>query len=213
MKNTSESEYKRHIFIDQRPYPSKVVYNPDAKHWYLDTHSIPMDSFPTKHGKVDPKSLTKTMMATDFFAINIEHFTSYDVCLMKDNQGRIAVFTMVQTDQEFGNFYRTDHKGFGYKTVHFYIDTKAYHRYPGAQHYLTTEDLAGKWSLVCVLHPQDFIRGAYNEFTNRHCLAKGFNSEAEVLDYFKNELNVADLRDTEQFVYLDPSTPIDEELL
>ena len=184
----------------------EVVFNPATKHWYYDTNVFPLDCYPTKRGDIDPKTLTKRMRAIRFFGINIDHFTSYDVLLFKDAQDRIAVFTMVATASDMGSLWRTDHKGFGYKKVHFFIDAKGYHR-PGANHYMTTEDLHGKWSLVCLLKTQDWIRGAYNEFTKRHCLAKDFNSEAEVLNWFRNVRDGADLIDPEEFAFFDPEDP------
>lgn len=189
------------ILFDQEPISHVLVFNPEVKHWYLDTNeAFPMETYPTKRGSVIPKSLKKTKNATQYFAVNIEHFTSYDVLFLKDDQEKIGVFSMVATNQEFGNFYRSDHNGFGYKHANIYIDINSYHRVRGAQHYLTTEDLSGKWSLVCLYHPQDYIEGAYNEFIKRHCLGKGFSSEVEALDYFKNDLKVADLLDSERFV-------------
>ena len=184
----------------------EVAYSPTTKHWYYDSYTFPVDYYPTKCGDIDPKSLTKRMKAKRFFGLNIEHFTSYDVLLFKDARDRIAVFTMVATASDMGSLWRTDHKGFGYKKVHFFIDAKGYHR-PGANHYMTTEDLDGKWALVCILKTRDWIDGAYNEFTKRHCLAKGFSSEAEALDWFKNVRNGADLTDTEVFAYFDPEDP------
>ena len=201
----------RPLMFDDSLVDLTVIYNPDVKHWYLDTHApgpFQMDYYPTKHGKVDPKSLTKTMTVTQYYGINFEHFTSYDVLFLKDSQGKIAVFTMVDgSGQEFGNFYRTDHKGFGYKKAHLYISTREYHQIQGAQHYLTTEDLNGKWSLLCLYHPQDFINGGYNEFINRYCLAKDFSSETEVINYFKDVLNGADLLNSDQYIFIDPSMP------
>jgi len=199
------------LICNNELFEQTVIYNPDVRHWYLDTHtSAPfiMDYYPTKHGKIDPNSLTKTMTATQYYGINIEHFTSYDVLFLKDRQGKIGVFTMVDgSGQEYGNFFRTDHKGFGYKKAHLYINKRGYHQKRGAQHYLTTEDLNGKWSLLCLYHPQDFIEGGYNEFINRYCLAKDFGSETDVINYFKNVLNVADLLDSNLFIYVDPSMP------
>ena len=183
-----------------------VVYNPATKHWFYDTNVFPLDYYPTKRGDIDPKSLTKRMKAALFFGINIHHLTFYDVLLFKDARDRIAVFTMVTTTVDTGSLWRTDHKGFGYKTVHFFMDIKGYHRL-GTNHYMTTEDLSGKWSLVCILKTQDWIFGAYNDFTKRHCLAKDFSSEAEVLDWFKNVRNGADLTDTEVFAFFDPEDP------
>ncbi len=203
MKN-QDQHYKREILFCTDHFPCKVVFNPSVNHWYLDTNTVfPMDTYPTKKGAVIPASLTKTMEATEVFGVNIEHFTSYDVLFLKDQQGRIGVFSMVSTNQEFGNFYRTDHKGFGYKKAKLYIDTKAYHQVRGAQHYLITEDLSGAWSLVCLYHPQDYIQGAYNEMINRRCLAKGFNSEAAILDFFKNTLSIGDLMDNDIYALFD----------
>lgn len=137
------------------------------------------------------------------------HFTSYDVLFLRDTLGRIAVFTMVSTDSEFGSFYRSDHKGFCYKNAHLYIDTRDYHQMMGAKHYLTTEDLSGKWSLICIYKPQDYVPGAYNEFTARVLIAKNFSSEKGVLDHFKDVLKVCDLRDTERFTFIDVCNPPD----
>lgn len=137
------------------------------------------------------------------------HFTSYDVLFLRDNLGRIAVFTMVSTDSEFGSFYRSDHKGFCYKNAHLYIDTRGYHQMMGAKHYLTTEDLSGKWSLICIYKPQDYVPGAYNEFTARVLIAKNFSSEKGVLDHFKDVLKVCDLRNTERFTFIDVCNPPD----
>lgn len=195
------------IVAQQETYQETVVFNPVAKHWYLDTHSSNLERYPTKHGEVDADSLTQKMEATLVFSINIEHFTSFDVLFLKDNLGRIAVFTMVSTDSEFESFYRTDHKGFGYKNAHLYLDSMNYHKTRGAKHYLTTEDLSGKWSLICIYKPQDCVPGAYNEFIARVLIAKGFSSEKEVLDHFKDVLKVYDLRDTERFTFIDVCNP------
>ncbi len=207
MKNDIESSHGPEFLCSSEVVEQTVIYNPAVRHWYLDTHvSAPflMDYYPTKRGKIDPKSLTKTMVVTQYYGINIGHFTSYDVLFLKDSRGKIGIFTMVDgSGQDFGNFFRTDHKGFGYKKAHLYMNKRAYHQ-PGAQHYLTTEDLNGKWALLCLYHPQDFIDGGYNEFISRYCLAKDFNSEKAMLDYFKNELNAADLLDPDRFVYIDP---------
>lgn len=199
------------IIANHEPYKETVVFNPVAKHWYLDTHSsdFKLKRYPTKHGEVDSDSLTQKMEATLFFSINIEHFTSYDVLFLRDNLGRIAVFTMVSTDSEFGSFYRSDHKGFCYKNAHLYIDTRDYHQMMGVKHYLTTEDLSGKWSLICIYKPQDYVPGAYNEFTARVLIAKSFSSEKGVLDHFKDVLKVYDLRDTERFTFIDVCNPPD----
>ena len=207
MKKVVESNYVQEFLCCNDTVELTVTYNPAVKHWYLDTHvAAPflMNYYPTKLGEIDPKSLTKTMVVTQYYGINIEHFTSYDVLFLKDSQGMIGIFTMVDgSGQEFGNFYRTDHKGFGYKKAHLFMNRNTYHQ-PGAQHYLTTEDINGKWALLCLYHPQDFIDGGYNEFISRYCLAKGFNSENAVIDYFKDELKVADLHDSDMFAYINP---------
>ena len=210
MKHEGESRQKTMLVCGGGPEELTVIFNPDLRHWYLDLRSdaFPMEYYPTKHGPVDPKTLTKTVMATLFFGINLEHFTSFDVFFLRGANNKIAVFTMVDgSGQECGNFYRTDQGGFGYKKAHLYINRRGYHKIRGAQHYLTTEDLNGKWSLLCLYHPQDFIDGAYNEFINRYCLAKGFNSEKDVINHFKNELHASDLLDPDMFVYIDPSRP------
>lgn len=207
MKHDNESMQIRDLVYNEKLVQQTVIYNPNVSHWYLDTNdAFPMDYYPTKHGYIDSKSLTKTLTATQYFAINLEHLTSYDVLFLKDSHKRIGVFTMVDgSGQELGNFFRTDHKGFGYTKAHLYINMREYHQSRGAQHYLTTEDLNGKWTLLCLYHPQDIIKGGYNEFINRYCLAKDFHSETEAINYFKNELNGADLLDSDMFAYINPA--------
>ncbi len=114
---------------------------------------------------------------------------------------------MVETASELGSFYRSDRKGFGYKSAYLYFNSASL---PNAEahNYLITEDLSGKWSLICLFHPTHYNEGCYNEFINRKKIIKGLRSEKDVIDYFRNVPGGQDLMDKDIFVRIDPEVPI-----
>lgn len=156
-------QYTRLALLNEETYDCDIIFNPKVDHWYLDTYGS--DEFRpeyirTRCGLVRLKDLTEKRKTTGFLRINIEHFTSFDVLFMKDEKTHIAVFTMVETAQEFGSLYRTDRKGFGYKRAHLYFDTLSY-PHGGACHFLTTENLHGEWALLSLSAPRDRTPNQY----------------------------------------------------
>ena len=82
----------------------------------------------------------------------------------------------------------------------------------GDHHYLVTEDLSGKWSIVDLYHSPSVDDHGYHDFIERDKGAEGFNSEKEALMYFRNVSNGPDLMDVERFTRIDPSVPLEAPL-
>ena len=204
-----QSKRRRYVISSNHEFKCEVSFNPENRHWYLDTHSSPMEKYPTRSGYVDSSSLTQRMEATGYCSVNIDSFGPYDILFLRDDRNRIGVFTMVWTNQELGSLYRTDRKGFGYKSAILYFDTWSGYL-KGAHQYLVTEDLTGRWAMVDLYHDNRPDTSGYFEFISRDKIAKGFRSEKEVLNYFKNEKNGPDLTDTERFARIDSKVPYEK---
>lgn len=198
------TQYTRLAFLNEESYDREIIFNPVVNHWYLDTYGS--DEFrpeiiPTRCGPVRLKDLTEKKIVTQFLGLNIEHFTSYDTLFMKDENGHIAIFTMVVTAQEMGSLYRTDRKGFGYKRARLYFDTHS-HPNQGTCHFLTTENLQGEWALLSLSVPHTRTPDQF-EFTYRNALIKGCRSEKEALSYLNDILMWPDRLDDPRFKIYD----------
>lgn len=204
---------KRSVLASFDQYQFEVLYNPQARHWYLSTYSVAVNTFPTPYGDIDLLTLTQRIKATNFFGINIDHLSSYDILFLKDESGRIAIFTMVDgSGQEFGNLYRTDKGGFCYRTAHFYFDTTS-EQGRSAPQFLVTENNKGEWALVAVYHSLVGIVGIHRDFIERQLVLKGFKSETALLNYYRDSMQGPDLLNSDIFVRITPETPPEEYIL
>ena len=199
-----EPRHLRNSMAYKRDLKVEVSYNPRNGHWYLDTHNPPMEHYPTRYGSVDSSSLTRRMMATEYCVISTG--ICHNIHFLKDDMNRIGIFTLVETLFDLGSLYRTDRKGFGYKSAILYLDTCTSTNLGGHQ-YLVTEDMSGMWSLLRIYSPERRLGQDYYEAITRDKIAKGFKSEKDVLDYFKNMKNGQDLTDTNRFERLDSEGP------
>ena len=206
-----KTKWERQPLINYKKILKEVSYNPKNCHWYLDTYPVPLEQYPTEQGFVDSNSLKRRMNVTYYCRVNLDHFTSYDLLFMKDNQNQIGVFTMVSASSESGSFYRTDRIGFGYKSAILYFDTWSSPNM-GAHHYLVTQDLEGKWSMVDLYHPLSYNEDEYKEFINREVIANRLDSEQSVLAFLKNQQNGPDLTNSKRFARIDSEGPSDEPL-
>jgi uncharacterized protein (TIGR02452 family) len=200
--------WKRDVNAGYGEIKREVSYNPKNHHWYLDTHSIPLDQYPTRQGPVTPASLTRRMEAVEYCTVYLGAFSANDIRFLRDSRNRIGVFTLVTVAQDLCGFYRTDRKGFGYQSAILYVDVSS-RDLPSAHHYLLTEDLDNKWSLVDLYHSV-YNGSDYFEILTRDKIAKGFDSEKEALMYFRNVSNGPDLTDVNRFTRVDPSVPLEE---
>lgn len=193
-------QYTRLANLQEESFNREIVFNPMVDHWYLDTYGS--DEFRpkfirTRRGPVRLKDLTERRVVTQFLGINIENFPAYDVLFMKDEKAHVAIFTMIDTAQEFGALYRTDRKGFGYKRAHLYFDTLSRPN-SGACQFLTTENLEGEWALLSLSAPRDRTPDQY-EFLYRNALVKGCRTEKEAMDYLNDVLVWPDRLDDPRF--------------
>lgn len=164
-------------------YTERFVYNPEVKHWYLDTSAFPYDSYPTRHGNVDPKSLTSSTEAQSVFNINLYHISSYDLRVFKDASGKLGVFTVVSASMGMGDLLRSDRHGFGYKTVVVYYNK--YNDHDHVKHFIVTENAKGLWSVVCLKYGDFSQQKPYTEFIERDLMANNCASEKDALEAFR----------------------------
>ena len=164
-------------------YTEKFVYNPNVKHWYLDTSAFPYDSYPTRHGHVDPKTLTHSTEAHSVFNINLYHISSYDLRVFKDASGKLGVFTVVSASMGMGDLFRSDRHGFGYKTVVVYYNK--YNDHDHVKHFIVTENAKGLWSVVSLKYGDFSQQKPYNEFIERDLMASNCATEKDALEAFR----------------------------
>lgn len=184
-----------------------AIFNPAVKHWYIDTDSSSLNEYPTRKGTVNPALLPQRMMAEQFFGLNLFHFCAYDLLICKDINGQLAVFTVVSASMGYGDLYRTDRKGFGYKKVIIYFNRFS----PSARaHFVVTESVRGHWSVVELTNPIekwdktrllscDMADESYNEFIRRKLIVRGCKSEGEALEAFRKSHHGIDLRNKEYY--------------
>ncbi len=184
-----------------------AIFNPAVKHWYIDTHSSPLNEYPTRKGNVNPALLSQRMMVEQFFGINLFHFCAYDLLICKNNNGHLAVFTVVSASMGYGDLYRTDRKGFGYKKVVIYFNRFS----PSARaHFAVTESARGHWSVVELTYPKEKwnktkpcscskVDESYKEFIERKLVVRGCKSEREALEALRKSHHGIDLRNKEYY--------------
>jgi hypothetical protein len=141
------------------------------------------------------------MMVEQFYGINLFHFCAYDLLICKNNNGQLAVFTVVSASMGYGDLYRTDRKGFGYKKVITYFNRFS----PSARaHFVVTESVRGHWSVVELTNPEVTDR-SYNEFIERKLVVRGCKSESEALEAFRKSHHGIDLRNMEYYEKIEVS--------
>ena len=187
----SEQQYSREPIINADSYNCEVFYNPVTHHWYEWWYSTPVDSLPTRQGLVKVNTLTEKKNVICFAAFNIDHFSAFDIHFMKDKNGLIGIFVMVDTVDDAQGFYRTDRGGFGYESVKLYFDSYSYPN-TGATHFIITKYKTGEWGAFAVCHHKElfYYLSDYCEFIDRKGLVKGGQSEQEVLELLKNKYKV-----------------------
>ena len=182
---------------NRESYTGKFFYNPTAKHWYLDTSLLPSDNYPTRYGKVNLKTLTRTCEAKSVFNIKLFHICAYDLRVFKNSNDKLGVFTVVTASMGDGDFYRSDRCGFGYKSVVIYYNRHNDHN--NTAHYIVTENGNGLWSVVKLKKGDYSNEDSYTEFIERVLKVKDYASEAEALDAFKHAHHGINLADREYF--------------
>ena len=191
-------QYKRAALIDSEPIEREIVFNPTANQWYYWSYTIP-DTLPTRQGPVRMDSLTEKKTAVVFVAFDIAHMTSYDLIFMKNEEGHIAIFTMVDTASEMGSFWRTDRGGFNYKDAYLYFNSLT-SPLEEASHYLATENLKGEWAVIELIQNKKRYPNAYNEFTTRKLLVSGCKTKEEALNQLNMTCGGLDPLDKSRFI-------------
>ena len=165
----------------------KVFFNPNLKHWYWGASELPLSTPNTKNGDVASKPLTTEKEATHLFGIDLFHFGLSDLCVFKDETGKLALFSLIRPMPGDGALFRTDHCGFGFKTIVIYYNKFGHH---ALSHYIITESSTGLWSLVRVWNN----RGKAPEYIGRKVEQKRLTSEDNVLDVFQHSHHGINLR-------------------
>ena len=185
--------------VSQANYQVTVYYHPDEGRWFASADDDDQQVIMTKSGKIK--------LADIQVKKNVSHFSSpcledkNEVMVLRDESGCFGVFTM----SPHGYYYGSDRDGFIYKSVHLFFDSWT-QPLESSVHYLTTENIEGKWDLVWLSCPQHYDRNHKIQNISlgivRKWLIKGCHSEKEALIQLK-KLGGPVFDDTKRFITYD----------
>lgn len=198
-----KTKYKHEPRIFPQNIEREVSFNPATRHWYDFWFPSNIDELPTKLGPVKIASLTEKKVVTEILDVNVENGFCPDIIIMRDESGYLGIFTNVKAADDTGHYNRTDRGGFGYKSIILYYNSQV-GPLKGACHFMVTEYKTGEWGLFAICNRRDELASLteYGEFLERKSLFKGYRSEAEVIQAFKDKFYY-NLLDEERYTRYD----------